>query len=92
MKELEALERLFSNLSGEDYTDENLEHIIDGGKIDYNIVREALKRNEPMKWIEVQDETGSYDKCPVCGYPSYNELGHNHYCTVCGQRLEVDEE
>jgi len=44
-----------------------------------------------MKWIDVVDDTGHYDKCPVCGYPSYNDLGHNHFCTVCGQRLEFDE-
>ena len=53
---------------------------------------EELKQcDTPMKWIDVVDETGHYDKCPVCGYPSYNDLGHNHFCTVCGQRLEFEE-
>ena len=54
-------------------------------------LEELKKRDTPMKWIDVVDETGHYDKCPVCGYPSYNDLGHNHFCTVCGQRLEFEE-
>ena len=54
-------------------------------------LEELKQRDTPMKWIDVVDETGHYDKCPVCGYPSYNDLGHNHFCTVCGQRLEFDE-
>ena len=65
---------------------------------EYTVVSKALTELEelkqcdtPMKWIDVVDETGHYDKCPVCGYPSYNDLGHNHFCTVCGQRLEFEE-
>jgi len=54
-------------------------------------LEELKQRDTPMKWIDVVDDTGHYDKCPVCGYPSYNDLGHNHFCTVCGQRLEFDE-
>ena len=54
-------------------------------------LEELKQRDTPMKWIDVVDETGHYDKCPVCGYPSYNDLGHNHFCTVCGQRLEFEE-
>ena len=56
-----------------------------------NELEELKQRDTPMKWIDVVDETGHYDKCPVCGYPSYNDLGHNHFCTVCGQRLEFEE-
>jgi hypothetical protein len=51
-------------------------------------LEELKKRDKPMKWIDVVDDTGHYDKCPVCDYPSYNDLGHNHFCGKCGQRLE----
>ena len=50
---------------------------------------ERLKEKEtPMKWLWIEDENGSREECPLCHYPSFNDLGHNYYCTVCGKRLE----
>ncbi len=59
---------------------------------DVNFIREALKRNEPMKvdlashpyWVNY------FYECPKC-----KELGvkdfHN-YCSMCGQKLDWSDE
>ncbi len=67
------------------------EKVIDLIQSKLTCLEELEKKETPMKWNEVSDEHVTHDECPVCGYPSYNDLGHNHYCTVCGQRL-VDKE
>jgi len=63
---------------------------------DLNLVKTELQRlqarDTPLKWIEVSDEHGTRDECPLCHYPSYNDLGHNHFCTVCGQRLDPTDD
>ena len=89
----EALEKILSYVKLDEY-----DYVTSGVLDAEQLIKQALtsyeelkKRDTPMKWIDVVDETGHYDKCPVCGYPSYNDLGHNHFCTVCGQRLEFDE-
>ena len=84
----EALNRIKPKI-----VDRFMEHDVDVDLIEQALteLEELKQRDTPMKWIDVVDDTGHYDKCPVCDYPSYNDLGHNHFCTVCGQRLEFDE-
>ena len=87
----EAYKKLNDNTDGirfiRPFSEYTLQEVIDA----LNELEELKQRDTPMKWIDVVDETGHYDKCPVCDYPSYNDLGHNHFCTVCGQRLEFEE-
>ncbi len=92
-KELESLKHLIFDVPLDKKNIEELK--TKASVIISNIIikfEELEKRETPMKWIEVNDEHGSRDECPLCGYPSYNDLGHNHYCTVCGQRLGFEDE
>ena len=86
-KELEALEKViqweadmidFSNIS-----DEKLDEII----LMQRMMKQALKRNEPMKIKKKWDIANKkhYFKCPNCD----KEIGrYNKYCTYCGQALD----
>ena len=54
-KELEALNRLIS-------FDKECNYVSQAVKDDFNLVEQALKRNEPMK----PNYGGKFPECPVC--------------------------
>lgn len=87
-KELEALEAMRADVI--DFRDiiENSSYSTDE---DYNIVKQALKRNEPMKRILHQSVNEKYPEllCPSC-FVSNDPL--NHYCPKCGQKLDWGSE
>lgn len=55
-------------------------------------VKDALKKQEPMKIEHVIEKHGSerigYFKCPVCGSKVSRFKDQIKYCPNCGQRLE----
>lgn len=70
-----------------------LERFKKGIDKDFNLLKEALKRNEPMKVdleTDVYFSDGYYYFCPKCGEPLI-ERWHN-YCPDCGQKLDWSEE
>jgi hypothetical protein len=71
-KELEALDKLWN---GNEIT----------GK-DYLIVKNAIKRNTPMK---VKKDIGG-EFCPRCEFDSFG-MGAINYCPQCGQKLDWSE-
>lgn len=86
-KELEALNILRDNhiqFTKEKYgklDKEKLENIINLKLARWDILEEAIKRNEPMKPIKQND---SFGLCPICK----QDLGRTNYCDNCGQRLD----
>lgn len=101
-KELEALER-FNNVAyaydewlydcSELYR-RNIERRINLRSIDkdYNLLKQALKRNEPMKVDLVPIATlliYDYYDCPKCGGKVIGN--YYNYCPYCGQKLDWKE-
>ena len=87
-KELEALEHLYATACYEyGYGDTD--------KQCYLILKEALKRNEPMKPIKY--EFGGF-QCPACGglhcqsYDSDLSERNLNFCDDCGQKLDWSDE
>ena len=96
-KELEALERfnnnvvvvIYDELDGELYP-KKIERI----NKDYDLLKQALKRNEPMK-VDLKTKyalpySGTYYKCPKC------ETLHIRMsyvcCPICRQELDWSDE
>ena len=61
------------------------------------IILQALKRNKPMKVVNIKTEedifSGKHDVavCPNCGYEFYINRYIN-FCEKCGQRLDWSDE
>ena len=63
------------------------------------IILQALKRNEPMKVINIRKEIHIFSvepfhdiaKCPNCGRDFYCDYSIN-FCEKCGQRLDWSDE
>ena len=78
-KELEALNRLIS-------FDKECNYVSQAVKDDFNLVEQALKRNEPMK----PNYGGKFPQCPVC-----RKLLHSiwqKHCDGCGQKLDLGDD
>ena len=87
-KELRALDRIVCRL--QDKSAYN--HICFE---DVGIIEQALKRNEPMKPIYVEDCSYVGTACPSCrGYNVRDEeyTIKRKYCPDCGQRLDWSED
>jgi hypothetical protein len=101
-KELEALERLNNGILvyGEHLYECNLldgklyrKNIKSIGKY-YDLLKQALKRNEPMKLktkrVKVSiDDYRIDDYCPTCDEELY---ATSNYCPYCGQKLDWSDE
>lgn len=83
-KELEALNRLAS-------FDKKCEFIPQQAKDDFQLVEQALKRNEPMKVaMGMIDYIGRFSfepVCPICGQ-RLTMYETEKYCPNCGQKLD----
>ena len=98
-KELEALNILRDNHI--EYIKERYRKLTNISKIQniinlklaqWDILEQALKRNEPMKVdLETKDvlpNSGTYYDCPKCD----KVIGkHYNYCPYCGQKLDWSE-
>lgn len=93
-KELEALER-FNNVAFV-YNEYNYECFelyrrnIENIDKDYDLLKQALKRNEPVKY-QTETYTNGFFKsyaCPVCDNNIQREFD---YCPYCGQKLDWSE-
>ena len=73
-KELETLEKLLATL----IAPEQAEIFMPS---DFEILKQALKRNEPMKPKKFKNTFGL---CPIC----VEDLGKTKYCPNCGQKLD----
>ena len=62
----------------------------------YEIVKQALKRNEPMKVKTVKskhpNKPKNYHKCPNCDDEFFFKLTTMKYCMKCGQKLDWESE
>ena len=86
-KELEALEHLNNTAFYERGYDKKDRHC-------YLILKEALKRNEPMKLktkrVKVSiDDYRIDDYCPTCDEELY---ATSNYCPHCGQKLDWSDD
>lgn len=101
-KELEALESIKKTIISSTRGDRGFEYYyvseIESTKKDFDIVEEALKRNEPMKPLLKDMGFEHYDiYCPSCkeyiGYRrnSVRQSFTRKYCSECGQRIEEEE-
>ena len=97
-KELEALKSIKGTIISTSRGDWGFEYRyvsdIESTKKYFDIVEEALKRNEPVKLLKekkyLHDEWYMlFGKCPVCNH--YN-LFTSNYCSNCGQALEKIKE
>ena len=80
-KELEALERLYFNLNSLEYCDNHTdEHIIDGGKTDYDIIKQALT---PPTAEEVCKVLSEYIQEPII-YVRTSFVNERETAEVCG--------
>ncbi len=94
-KELDALKRFSHdfneyiydcNLIDHEEYRENLKSI----DKDYDLLKQALKRNEPMK-IDSPNYYGfGYFKCPKCKDIVVEE--YDNYCRECGQKLDWSDD
>ena len=48
---------------------------------DFEILKQALKRNERMKPVKFKNTFGL---CPICN----QDLGQTEFCSNCGQKLD----
>ena len=98
-KELEALNILRDNhiqFTKEKYgklDKEKLENIINLKLARWDIIEQAIKRNEPMK-VDLKTKyvlpySGTYYECPKCGKTVIGR--YYNYCGNCGQRLDWEE-
>lgn len=63
---------------------------------EYNIIKKALKRNEPVKVLKRKDIAVDRFFCPECNYylayvsttHTNSKLFKKNYCPHCGQKLE----
>ena len=85
-KALETLERLGRY---EITHDEQINYTWDlSDTVEYEIVKQALKRNEPMK-VLISNNTGMFSgKCGNCGKLFYKRDGRLNFCYSCGQKLD----
>lgn len=90
-KELESLKNIRADII--DYRD-----LIEGSSYstdeDYEIVLEALKRNEPMKAIYTRIEdykTGNFWDEPTCPKCKSFVIDGDKFCSECGQKLDWKE-
>ena len=91
-KELKALEAMRADVI--DFRDiiENSSYSTDE---DYKIVKQALKRNEPMKLKRKRVKVGIYDEyriddyCPTC---DEDLIWESNYCPDCGQKVDWSED
>ena len=84
-KELEALKRLWEETKGNSNTSSF------SNRSDYDKIREALKRNDPMKITQTSNEQDfSLFDCPNCDTTMYYESEPEDwkYCIECGQALD----
>jgi DNA-directed RNA polymerase subunit RPC12/RpoP len=92
-KELEALNRMVS-------FDKKCEFIPQQLKDDFQLIEEALKRNEPMKpkvaWINEEDKNIVAYRCSNCngslGAKLDNKPMFPNFCRHCGQKLDWSDE
>ena len=84
-KELEALKSIKGTIIASTRGDFGFEYYylsdIESTKKHFDIIEQALKRNEPIKPIKQND---SFGLCPICK----TDLGRTNYCETCGQRLD----
>ena len=85
-KELEALENMRADII--DFRD-IIENSSYSTNEDYEIVKQALKRNEPMK-VDLITECDWFYNCPNC--KGYNVMERSSYCPDCGQCLDWSED
>ena len=94
-KELEALKSIKGTIISSRMGDWGFEYRylsdIESTKKHFDIIEQALKRNEPMKVELVKHYVGfGYYKCPKCE-KTIIEADYN-YCPDCGQKLDWSDE
>ena len=99
-KELEALKAIEEILEGDtlwDYDYYEKKGLPLSWEVDRETlvkIKEALKRNEPMKINSVNPSSYygglGYFKCPKCGEEITE--GYYDYCPVCGQKVDWSDE
>ena len=96
-KELEALKRLYEDsvVYGEYLYELDLlgdKSYLERIDKDYDLLKQALKRNEPMKIKRERISLGRgwyrfEQRCPICNF----ETNKGEYCLHCGQKLDWSE-
>ena len=94
-KELEALKSIKGTVISSRVGDWGMEYRyvsdIESTKKHFDIIEEALKRNEPMKLVfDYNDERGYFYYCPNCGKLHLKDFCH--YCHHCGQKIDRGDE
>lgn len=87
----EAIKQLNSYINNEVYTNKHQESC--------RMAIRALKRQIPMKVVDIQEPVVKWGRCPVCK-GELNKLGNmptrvfasQKYCSDCGQALDWSEE
>ena len=84
-KELKALKRLHEETKGNHNTSPF------SNRSDYDLLKQSLKRNDPMKVLEPQENEheGILAKCPNCkNHIYYDNYEDFNFCIRCGQKLD----
>ena len=97
-KELEALKSIKGTIISSRMGDWGFEYYylsdIESTKKHFDIIEQALKRNEPKKLktkrVKVSiDDYRTDDYCPTCDGELYTT---SNYCPYCGQKLDWSDE